>query len=80
MVGVEVVQGDVVGRVHRGQTGTGTRVHQVPGDFSLPIHRHVFAGQLVQIDAVLRAAKTQRHAAMHQAFTLQARTHTRLVE
>ena len=80
MVGVEVVDADVGGVVDGGRARRETRVHQVLGDFGLPVDDDVATGKRGQVHAVPPPAEEHIEPVVYQAFPRHALAHTRLAQ
>ena len=73
MVGIEIVDGHIIGFVNGGQPRRLACVHQISGDFGLAInHDLLAAGQIFQIDAMTLAFEQQVKPSMNQALFLQS--------
>ena len=72
---------DVTGFVEGDGTASGTRFHQVAGDFGLAVdHHRLAAGERLEVDVGKLAIKRQFEAVMDQPFGVHALAHTRLAQ
>ena len=77
LLAIKVMDSELTGLVDTGLAGSSAGLHQVAGEFGLPVDHDLAApGERLQIDAVARALEQQLKAAMHQPLALQALAHT----
>ena len=75
-----VVQGDVIGRVDRRRADGRAAVHEILGDFGLPVDHDGLAGQRLEVDAVAHALHADLRAIVHEAVAVHTGADPGLVE
>jgi hypothetical protein len=76
----DIAQCHVLRFVDRGSAGRRPRVHEIASDFGLAIHRHGFASDLFQCNAMPRAVESDLHTVVRQPLGMQAGRDTGMVE
>jgi hypothetical protein len=80
LVAKNIRAADVVSRVDGRRADRRAAVHEILGDFGLPVDHHRLAGQLLERDAMAHAVDADLHAFVHEAVFVHARADAGFVE
>ena len=67
-----IVQGDIIGSVDRRRASSRAAVHEILGDFGLPVDHDGLAGQFLEVDAVAHPFDADLRPVMYEALAVHA--------